>query len=189
LIKKEKIQPVILAAVMLIAVVLTAACTGTESRAPQPAPVATFLPGQLLQSFGDVTGQGSIPPQGVPRAVLDSITFTIGLTPGTKTIDLKNISVVYADAIRTQTLTSIEGLRGEPLEGTWGILSITHQAGNSNDRLEFDEQATIRINPATPIVPGQLITIVVKPKEGQPLTLRRIVSSTVMPGENILLAA
>ena len=180
--------PVILASVLIIALVLSAGCTSTDNPAPRPTPVSTVLPGQLLQGVGEVTGQGLVP-QGVPRAIIDSITFTIRLTPGTKSIDLNNLTIVYADAIRTQTLISVEGLRGDPPRGAWGILSITHQAGNPNDRLEFDEQATIRINPPAAVVPGQLVTIVVKPKEGPGLTLRRLVPATVMTGENNLPAA
>lgn len=181
----ERAYPVILAAVLVVAVIFSAGCTGTGSRASQPAPVAVFQPGQVLQSIGDVTGQGVTLP-GVPRAVIDTVTFTVGLTPGTKSVDLENLSIIYADAIRTQTLTSIEGFHGNPPKGAWGILSIARQAGKPNDRLEFDEQATIRICTETPIVPGQLITIVVKPKEGTPLSIRRVIPSAVMQGENIL---
>ncbi len=127
-------RAVFFAAILIVAVLLSAGCTSTETRAAQPTPVASFQPGQVLQGIGDVTGQGIVP-QGVPRAVIDSITFTVALTPGTKSIDLDNLTVVYADAVRTQTLVSVAGLRGDPPKGAWGILSISHQAGNQNDRL------------------------------------------------------
>ena len=175
----------ILTALLIIAFLLTAGCTSTETRVTQPLHVTSFQPGQVLEGIGDVTGQG-VMVQGVPRAVIGTITFTIGLTPGTKSIDLENLTIIYADAVRTQSLTSIEGLRGDPPKGAWGILTISHEAGKPNNRLEFDEQATIRVSPAAAMLPGQLITIVVKPKEGTALTLRRLIPSTVTQGENIL---
>lgn len=179
---------VFLTTVLSIAIIFSAGCTGSETRVSQPSTATSFQPGQILQSIGDATGQGLMP-QGVPRVVIDTVTFTIGLTPGTKSVDLENLTVIYADAVRTQTLTSIEGLRGDPPKGAWGILAISHEAGKPNDRLEFDEQATIRISPVAAMLPGQLITVVIKPKEGPALTLRRLIPSTVKEGENILLPA
>jgi archaellin len=181
----KKMCPVFFAGTIVIAVILSAGCIGTETRATQPLPVTSFQPGQVLQDIGYVTGQG-VEMQGVPRAMIDTVTFTIELTPSTKSIDLDNLTVIYADAVRTQTLTSIEGLRGDPPKGAWGILAIIHEAGKPNDRLEFDEQATIRISPAAAMLPGQLITIVVKPKEGPALTIHRLIPTTVTQGENVL---
>lgn len=177
----------IVAALLIITFIFTAGCTVPNVPGSPSAPTKTFQPGQILQSIGEVTGQGLIP-QGVPRVVINTVTFTIGLTPGSKSVDLDNLTIIYADAVKTQTLTPIEGLRGEPPKNAWGILSVAHEAGQPSDRLEFDEQATIRINPLAAIVPGQLITIVVKPKEGQPLIIRRIIPTTINQGENVLQA-
>ena len=176
---------VFIAVILVMAVVFLGGCTSTETPVIRPLHATSFQPGQVLQGIGDVTGQG-VMVQGVPRAVIGTVTFTIGLTPGTKSIDLENLTVIYADAVRTQTLTSIEGLRGDPPKGAWGILTISHEKGKPNDRLEFDEQAIIRINPTAAMLPGQLITIAVKPKEGQTLTFRCLIPTTVTQGENIL---
>ena len=37
-----------------------------------------------------------------------------------------------------------------------------------NNRLEYEEKFVIRINPKAPLVPRQLITIIVKPPPGPP---------------------
>jgi archaellin len=186
---REKILPVILAAVLVAAFILSAGCTGTETaRVAAPAPMGAIQPGQVLQSFGDVTGQG-VMLQGVPRVVIDTITFTIGITPGSRSVDLGNITVIYADAVRSQSLTSIDKIRGEPPKGSWGLLSIANEVGKPNDRLEYGERATIRISPAAAILPNQLITIVVKPKDGPSVTIRRIIPATVTQGDNVLIAA
>jgi archaellin len=186
---ERKILPVILAAVLVAAFILSAGCTGTEApRVAVPAPMGAIQPGQVLQSFGDVTAQGIMPP-GVPRVVIDTISFTIGITPGSKSVDIGNITIIYADAVRTQSLTSIDKLRGEPPKGAWGLLSVANEVGKQNDRLEYGERATIRISPPAAILPNQLITIVVKPKEGSPLTIRRIIPATVTQGDNVLIGA
>ena len=99
------------------------------------------LPGQVLVNTGDVTGNG------IPRGTIDTITFTIGLVPGEKSVSLENISVVYADAIRTESLIPVEGFRGDPPQGSWGILDVQNEVGSPNNRLEFEERLVIRINP------------------------------------------
>ena len=53
-------------------------------------------PGQVLNVFGDVTGDG------IPRGTIDTITFTVGLVPGEKSVNMENVTIVYADAIRTE---------------------------------------------------------------------------------------
>jgi hypothetical protein len=152
-----------------------------------PAPVggSTPEPGVLIQNIGDVTGQGIIL-QGVPRGTIDTITFTIGLAPGIRTIDLNNMIIVYTDAVRTETFIPVEGYRGNPPPGYWGIIDTLHEAGNPNMRLDFEEQVVIRINPKAAVVPNQVITISVKPNEGKPMILRRFSPSTIVMSDNIL---
>jgi archaellin len=186
---KEKVIPIILAAVLVAAFILSAGCTDSATaRVAVPAPTGAIQPGQVLQSFGDVTAQGIMLP-GVPRVVIDTITFTIGITGGSKSVDLGNLTIIYADAVRTQSLTSIDKLRGEPPKGSWGLLSVANEVGKPNDRLEYGERATIRISPASAILPNQLVTIVVKPKDGPSITIRRIIPATVTKGDNVLIAA
>lgn len=142
-------------------------------------------PGVLIQNFGDVTGQGVIL-QGVPRGTIDTLTFTIGLAPGIRTIDLNNMTIVYTDAVRTDTFVPVEGCRGNPPPGYWGIIDTLNEAGAPNMRLDFEEKVVIRINPRAAVVPNQVITISVNPGEGKPLILRRFAPSTIGERDNIL---
>lgn len=152
-----------------------------------PAPVGGSIPQPdvLIQNIGDVTGQGVIL-QGVPRGTIDTMTFTIGLAPGIRTIDLNNMTVVYTDAVRTETFTPVEGYRGNPPPGYWGIIDTLNEVGDPNMRLDFEEQFVIRINPKAAVVPNQVITISVKPTEGKPLVIRRFTPSTIVESDNIL---
>ena len=168
---------------VLISGILSAGCLGEDTSAPVPAainPQGNLQPGQVLQVFGDVTGLG------IPRGTVDTITFTVGLTPDIKTMDMEKLVIVYADAIRTETLSPIEGFRGNPPPGEWGILSVQNEVGNPNNRIEYEEQFVIRINPKAPIVPNQVITILLKPPTGNPTSIRRITPTTIM-AENLLL--
>ena len=61
-------------------------------------PVPGNHPQDILQNFGDVTGQG------IPGGTIDTITFTVGLVDSHKSVDMEQLSIVYADAIRTETL-------------------------------------------------------------------------------------
>jgi len=167
---------------MLISGILAAGCVGEDTPVPAPAtinPQGNLQPGQVLQVFGDVTGLG------IPRGTVDTITFTVGLVPGKKSMDMEELVIVYADAIRTETLKPVEGFRGNPLPGRWGILSVQNEVGNPNNRIEYEEQFVIRINPAAPIVPNQVITIMLKPPTGNPTSIRRITPTTIME-ENLL---
>ena len=172
-------------ALFLVFCVLSTACISENT--PEPAPVGGNIPqeGVLVRNIGDVTGQGVIL-QGIPRGTIDTITFTIGLSPGVKTLDLNNMTIVYTDAVRTETITPVEGYRGNPPPGYWGIIDMLNEAGNPNMRLEFEEHVVIRINPKAAVVPNQAITISVKPGEGKPLVLRRVAPSTIGEGDSIL---
>ena len=162
--------------------ILAAGCIGDDTSAPAPAtaaPQGTLQPGQVFQVFGDVTGVG------IPRGTVDTITFTVGLTPDIKTLDMEKLSIVYADAIRTETLTPVAGFRGDPQPGEWGIIAVQKEVGKPNNRIEYEEQFVIRINPKAPIVPNQVITILLKPPTGNPTSIRRITPTTIMT-DNIL---
>mgnify|MGYP001096716991 CR=1 FL=1 len=172
-------------AIFFILFTLSAGCISEDTPAPVPVGVPLPQTGVLIQSIGDVTGQGVIL-QGVPRGTIDTITFTIGLAPGAKTVDLNNLTIVYADAVRTEIFLSLEGYRGNPPPGYWGIIDTVHELGNRNMRMDFEEQFIIRINPKAPVVPNQVITISVKPGEGKPLVLRRVAPSTIYENDNIL---
>jgi hypothetical protein len=172
-------------AIFLVFCVLSTACISEDT--PEPAPVGANIPqgGVMIRNIGDVTGLGVIL-QGVPRGTIDTITFTIGLAPGVKSIDLNNLTIVYTDAVRTETFTPVEGYGGNPPPGYWGIIDTINQVGDPNLRLEFEEQVTIRINPKAAVVPNQVITISIKPHEGKPLILRRVAPSTIGESDNIL---
>jgi archaellin len=170
-------------AIVLVSGVLAAGCLGEDPSIPVPVAMSSqgnLQPGQVLQVFGDVTGLG------IPRGTVDTITFTIGLTPDVKTMDMEKLAIVYADAIRTETISPMEGFRGNPPPGTWGILSVQNEVGNPNNRIEYEEHFVIRVNPKAPIVPNQVITILLNPPTGNPSSIRRITPTTVM-AENLLL--
>jgi archaellin len=166
---------------VLISGMISAGCMGEDTPVPPPIPSqGNPQPGQVLQVFGDVTGIG------IPRGTVDTITFTVGLTPDIKTLDMEKLVIVYADAIRTETLTPMAGFRGDPLSGEWGILSVQKEVGNPNNRIEYEEQFVIRINPKAPIVPNQVITILLKPPSGNPTSIRRITPTTIMTENQLL---
>ena len=172
----------ILLTLMLVSGIFTAGCLGEGTSISVPAAIksqSNLQPGQVLQVFGDVTGQG------IPRGTIDNITFTVGLAPDIKTLDMEKLVIVYADAIRTETLSPIAGFRGVPPSGEWGILSVQNEIGNPNNRIEYEEQFVIRVNPKAPIVPNQVITIILKTPNGTPTSIRRITPTTIM-AENIL---
>jgi hypothetical protein len=167
---------------VLISGMLAAGCLGEEPLAPVPAPAPLQdnpQPGQVLQTFGDVTGAG------IPRGTIDTITFTVGLAPDVKSMDMEKLVIIYADAVRTETLSPVEGFRGNPPPGSWGILAVQNEVGNPNNRIEYEEKFVIRINPKAPIVPNQVITILLKPPTGNPTSTRRITPTTIM-AENLL---
>jgi len=171
--------------VLLTFCIISAGCIGDDESPPVPVSGTGSGPGVMLQSIGEITGQGVIL-KGVPRGTIDTITFTIGLAPGIHTVDLSTITVVYADAVRTEILTPVDGYHGNPPQGYWGIVGTANELGNPNLRMDFDEQFTIRINPRAPVVPNQVITVSVKPSEGRPLVFRRVAPSSIVENENIL---
>jgi archaellin len=172
--------------VILTTFLFSAGCTdeGVAGQGPGIPPDAV-KPGQVLQVMGEVTGEGQLGGTLV-SGTIDTITFTIGLAPGAKSVNMENVSIVYADAIRTETLVPVEGFRGDPPDGAWGIMHVINEIGKPNNRLEDQEQFVIRINPRAPLVPRQLITISVKTPAGIPLTIRRVSPPTIMRENNIL---
>ena len=166
---------------VLISGIFATGCLGEDTQPLVPAitPQGNLEPGQVLQVFGDVTGLG------IPRGTVDTITFTVGLSPDIKTLDMEKVVIVYADAIRTETLSPVAGFRSYPPQGEWGILSVQKEVGNPNNRIEYEEQFVIRVNPKAPIVPNQVITIIIKTPTGNPTSIRRITPTTIM-AENIL---
>jgi archaellin len=167
--------------VFLIAAVFTSACTDEDTPVPPSPEWGPVQPGQVLNVYGDVTGDG------IPRGTIDTITFTVGLVPGAKPVNMENVTIVYADAIRTESLTPVPGLRGDPPQGSWGILQVLDEVGTPNNRLEYEEKFVIRINPKAPLVPRQLITISVKPPTGTSLTIRRVSPPTIIKENNVLI--
>jgi archaellin len=172
-------------AVFLVLAGFSAGCISEDTPAPAPAAGNVPQPGVLIQATGDVTGQGVIL-QGVPRGTIDTITFTIGLAPGTKTVDLNGTTIAYADSVRTELLTPVEGYRGDPPQGYWGIIDSVNEMGTHNMRLDYEKQFIIRINPKAPVVPNQVITISVKPKGGKALMIRCVAPSAISETDNIL---
>ena len=158
---------------ILIAAVLASGCANEEKPGPLTPAADAIQPGQVLMVIGNVTGNG------IPGGTIDNITFTIGLIPKEKFVNMENISIIYADAVRTETLMPIEGFRGNPPQGHWGILEVQNTIGKPDNRLEYEERFIIRINPKAPILPGQVITIIVRPPYGTPLTIRRVSPYTI----------
>lgn len=171
-------------AALLVITVCSVGCTDEEGVPPEE-PQARLLPGQVLVSFGDVTGTGQLSGS-LSSGTIDTITVTVGLVPGREPENVENFTIVYADAIRTESLVPVEGFRGEPPQGTWGIIDVLDLVGNQNNRLEDKEKFVIRINPKSPLVPRQLMTVSIKPQEGPPLTIRRVSPSTIKAEGNIL---
>jgi hypothetical protein len=167
---------------ILIAAVIAAGCTDEEVPAPLDSlsgdPV---LPGQVLMATGDVTGDG------IAGGTIDTITFAIGLVPGNRPVDIEKVSIVYADTIKTETLIPVEGYRGDPPQGSWGILEVINQVGDTNNQLEDKEQFVIRINPRSYLPSKRMAIIVIRPAMGTtPLTLRRFAPSEIFAQGNIL---
>ncbi len=164
--------------VVLIVAACFAACTGEEP-GPVPETKSPALPGQPMVVVGDMTGPGT------RGGTIDSVIFKIGLAPGVQAVDMEKISIIYADAVRTETLVPVSGFHGSPPQGSWGIMEVIGEEGIANNRVEFDELFVIQINPRAPIVPRQFVTIVLKPPSGTPLSLIRVAPPSILP-ENIL---
>jgi len=178
-------QQYIFLTIVLILLIFTAGCFDTSADAP-PLPAMSTLPVrgnpplEILQSFGDTTGHG------IPGGTIDTITFTVGLADIYKSVDMEQLAIFYADAIRTETLRPVEGFRGDPPKGFWSIIRVENEIGDPNNRLDNEERYVIRINPKAPLVPRQIITIEIKPPNGRSLTLRRVAPPTIQE-DNILL--
>ena len=173
--------------IVLILLILTAGCTDTSTEGvPLPTMSTLPVPGSnpqeipILQSFGDVTGQG------IPGGTIDIIMVTVGLTESHKSVDMEQLAIVYADAIRTETLLPVDGYHGDPPKGFWSITNVENEVGDPNNRLENEERFVIRINPKAPLVPRQIITIEITPPGSHSLTIRRVAPPTIQ-ADNILL--
>ena len=164
----------------LITAVLAVGCTDEGPPIPVPVTVNAVAPGQVLYSIGNVTGDG------IAGGTIDTITLIVGLAPGEKPVNMENVSFVYADSIRTESLVLVNNCWGEPPAGYWGILKVNNQIGSPNNRIEDKEQYVIRINPKAPLVPRQIISIVVKPPSGTPLIIRRLSPMAIIKENNIL---
>lgn len=179
------IRQYIFLTIVLVLLIFTAGCSDTSTDAP-PLPAMSTLPvpgnhpQEILQSFGNVTGQG------IPGGTIDTITFTVGLIDNHKSVDMEQLSIVYADAIRTESLLPVEGFHGDPPKGFWSIIRVENEVGSPNNRLDNEERFVIRINPKAPLVPKQIMTIEIKPPNGHSLTIRRVAPPTIQE-DNILL--
>ncbi|MDD4137730.1 MAG: hypothetical protein PHT99_07570, partial [Methanoregula sp.] len=165
---------------MLIVVVLVAGCSEESVPDVTLPPADMVQPGQVFVTTGDVTGDG------IAGGTIDTITFTLALVPGTGPVDMEKISIIYADTIKTETLVPVAGFRGDPPRGTWAIMEVKNQIGNDNNRMDDQEQFVIRINPWAYLPAKRLVTIVVRPPEGTPLTFRRVAPQTILQHNNIL---
>ena len=175
--------PVIFIAVFLI---LAAGCINTSPDTPPlptmstlPIPGVTSNPAQILQSTGEVIGQGT------PGGIIDTITFSVSLSDLSKSINMENLRIIYADVVRTEPVVPVAGFWGEPPQGCWSIIRVVNEVGSPNNVLERGEEFVIRVNPKAPIVPTQLITIQLIPAGGTPLAVRRVAPKTIR-AENIL---
>lgn len=165
---------------IVVVLVLTAGCTDEEAPDQALPPKDSIQPGQVLVTVGDVAGDG------LPGGTIDTITFAVGLVPGEAPVDMEKISIVYADTIKTETLVPVEGFRGDPSRGEWGILYVADEIGNVNNRLEDKEQFIIKINPWAYLPANRMVTIVVRTAQGAPLTFRRLAPSTIVETNNVL---
>ncbi len=177
-------QYIFLGCVILIVLVCASGCTDEE---PGPAPEfrSMALPGQAIVTIGNVTGGGHT--GGVlTTGTIDTITVHATLVQGAKPVNMENITVVYADAVRSESEQPVGGFRGTPGEGSWGIVDVKNEIFPANNRLDDREEFIIEINPKAPIMPGQLVTIAIKPVSGPPLMLKLLAPSVIFPGENTL---
>jgi hypothetical protein len=173
--------------IVLIFLTLIAGCTDTSTETPPfqtmstlPVPVSGSHDVPLLQTFGETNGKG------IPGGTIDTITFTVGLIDIHKSVDMEHLAIVYADAIRTETLRPVEGFHGDPPKGFWSITRVENEVGDPNNRLDNEERFVITINPKAPLVPRQILTIDVKPQNGESLTIRRVSPPSIFE-DNILL--
>jgi len=171
---------------ILVLSILTAGCFTTSTDTPPvptmstlPIPGITSSPAQILQSIGEVIGQGT------PGGIIDTITVTVSLSDLSKPINMEKMRIIYSDVVRTESIQPVEGYWGEPPQGYWSIIRVENEMGGPNNLLESGEQFVIRVNPKAPIVPTQLITIQLIPAGGNPLAIRRVSPKTIR-AENIL---
>jgi hypothetical protein len=171
---------------ILVLSILTAGCFTTSTETPPmptmstlPIPGVTLNPPQILQSIGEVIGQGT------PGGIIDTVTLTVGLADLSKPINMEKLRVIYSDVVRTESIQPVTGFWGEPPQGYWSIIRVENEIGGPNNLLEPGEQFVIRVNPIAPIVPTQLITMQMIPAGGTPIAIRRVAPKTIR-AENIL---
>ena len=171
---------------IIVLSILTAGCFSTSTDVPPvptmstlPIPGVTSNPPQILQSIGEVIGQGT------PGGIIDTVTLTVGLSDLSKPINIEKLRVIYSDVVRTESIQPVAGFWGEPPQGCWSIIRVENEMGGPNNLLESGEKFVIRVNPKAPIVPTQLITIQLIPAGGSPIAIRRIAPKTIR-AENIL---
>ena len=96
---------------ILVIAACLAGCVDEDNPPPAPEQQIYTQAGQPLVLYGDVTGNGQLGGELV-TGTIDTITMTIGLAPGEDTVDMEKISIVYADAIRTESLIPVEEYYG-----------------------------------------------------------------------------
>jgi hypothetical protein len=175
----KSLYPVV--SVLLIVLVIVAGCTDEDAAVPATPAADPVLPGQVLVNAGEVTGDG------IAGGTIDTITFNVALVTGSKPVDMEKITIYYADTIKTETLLPVNGYRGSPPAGYWGIMGVNNEIGNPNNRLEDKEQFVIRINPRVYLPANRMITVVIRsPGAVTPLTIQRIAPPTISATGNIL---
>ena len=166
---------------ILMLAVLFAGCSDEAIPPPGEQPAADAVqPGQVLALVGPVTGDG------LAHGTIDTITFTVGLAPGEKPVDMEKISIVYADTIKTETLLPVAGFHAEPAQGEWSIVTVNNEIGGGNNRLEDKELFVIKINPRAYLPPNRMVMIAVRTPTGSPLMIRRIAPPEILATGNIL---
>ena len=175
-------QQIFFGIVILMVMACAAGCMDEQGFVPElRSPV---LPGQTIVAIGTVTGGGQT--GGVlSTGTIDTITVRVGLVSGAKPVTMENLSIVYADAVRTESLQPVDSFRGSPGQSSWGIIAVENEQMPANNRLDDREEFVIQINPRAPVVSRQLVTIVIKPPTGTPLTLRLTAPPVILAGDNV----
>ncbi len=122
--------------IMVLSILTTGCFTSSTDTPPVPTlstlpiPGVTSSPAQILQSIGEVIGQGT------PGGIIDTITVTVTLSELSKPINLEKMRVIYSDVVRTESIQPVEGYWGEPPQGYWSIIRVENETGGPNNLLE-----------------------------------------------------